>query len=59
MGQVERFAALVIAVVVFTAAVILAVGAPSVGLLSGLIGAAVPVLLIYGVVEYGVRVEAT
>lgn len=59
MKQVEQLVILVITVVVLTAVMILAVGAPSAGVVSGLIGAAVPVLLIYGVIQYNNGLESS
>jgi hypothetical protein len=52
MGTGTRLAALGIAVIGLTLAVILAVGAPVVSVVSGLLGAALPVVLTYGVMEY-------
>lgn len=56
MRPVERLAALVITVAILTAAMTLVVSEPTVSVVSGMIGAAVPVLLIYGVIQYS---EAT
>lgn len=47
MWQIKQLAVLVITVVILTVAMILAVGAPSVGVVSGMIGAALPIILIY------------
>lgn len=58
MRQVEQLAILVITVVALTAAMILAVGAPSVSVISGIFGAALPVILIYGVIQYSVSSES-
>lgn len=52
MRQVERLAALGIIVTVLTAVMILTVGAPSISVVSGMIGAAVPAMMIYGVIQY-------
>lgn len=51
MKQVVWLAALILPVLVFTAAVIQVVGAPSINVVSGLIGAVVPVLLTYVVIQ--------
>jgi len=53
MEMVSRLVILVIVVVVFTAAIILSVGAPTISIISGLFGAVLPVLLIYTVVVSG------
>lgn len=50
MGVAVRPVALVTAVVIFTAAMMLSVDAPTVNVISGLFGAVLPVLLIYVVV---------
>jgi hypothetical protein len=52
MGTIARLAALGVAVIGLTLAVILAVGAPVVNVISGMFGAALPVVLTYGVMEY-------
>lgn len=52
MARLARLSALTLATVALTAALILAVGAPPVSTVSGLLGAAAPVALTYGVLQY-------